>query len=217
MRYVKKALEGLRDNMVNSTAVLVCTHPIYAFLETGAFKMTHQVSINARYNVTMLMYGGLGLGLTYGRKLSRQFFNITDKTNEWTQFAHDALYTLAVSLPINPPFYLWSGETDVKKIAIGTVVNSCVSGVIGPMLGYFIDVYRDLVGIEKCERPTYPKTIKSLRPTIKKSLAAGLVAASIGLTAGVYSLTPDKEDVVQIENASNSPQDQAKELYSNDF
>ncbi len=218
MKYYKRVIEGLRDHLVNSTAIMTSVNPLYALLETKAFHMTDQVSINARYRATWLTYGGLGWILLEGRKLSRRFFDITEKTSEWIQLAHDGIYTFCISLPIGPPFYWWSGETDLRKIAVGTIASAGVGVLAGPVLGYGVDVYKDLVGLDECKRPSYPDVVKNLGSNTKRVIAAGLVAASIGLTAGVYSLTPDiEENNVQIENASNSPQDQAKELYSNDF
>ena len=86
--------------------------------------------------------------------------------------------------------YLVSGETDFKKVAIGTGINVAVSPLAGIIMGYSIDGFRDLTGLEDSER--IPELVKKQKPSIKKSLAAILTAASIGLTAGIYSLTPDK-------------------------
>lgn len=62
---------------------------------------------------------------------------------------------------------------------------------LGGWTGYAIDAYRDLSGLQHCERPLYPLLLKRLSPRMKKGLAVALTAASVGLTGLVYSFTPD--------------------------
>lgn len=58
----------------------------------------------------------------------------------------------------------------------------------GAPIGYAIDVFKDLTGLEECNRKIYPNFIKNQKPLIKKSLAGLVTAGAVGLTAGVYAL-----------------------------
>lgn len=62
--------------------------------------------------------------------------------------------------------------------------------VLGVPRGYFIDLFRDLSGIQESAR--IPEKIKNLKPRYKKGLIALLTASSLAITCGIYSLTPDK-------------------------
>lgn len=105
---------------------------------------------------------------------------------------HDSLYMCAFNIVLAPPIYLVSGAREAREIIIGTAIAAGLGLVQGPWLGYAVDVGRDLTGLGRCERRTYPDLIRRRNPKIKKGLAATLVAASIGLMGGIYSLTPDK-------------------------
>jgi hypothetical protein len=229
MTYFRKVVDKLKYPMVDSTALLVASHPIFTAFETMVSGMSDDVSINTRLYITGLTYAGLGWGIGKVRDFSKSLFKITDETKEGIQQIHDSVYMAAVNLPLGFGIYTLAGETDIKKMAIGTGMGIVFGAFMGPWIGYAIDSYRDLTGLEQCERRAYPNFIKNLKPTAKKGLATMLTATSIGAMGVIYSLTPnsDTQAVYQeklvIEQRINEPvvkqsgenlENLMKELYS---
>ncbi len=207
----RKAKDWLINNakyhFTDSTSLLAVLTPIFAAFETGVAGMSDEVSTNARLTAAGLTYfAGMGGLWGKGNDISRKIFKITDKSKEKTQSIHDCLYSGAFNVVVMPIVYITSGTRDVKEIAIGTSMAVAYGLTQGPVLRYAVGVGRDLVGLNVYERRTYPELVRKQRPTVKKGLAAFLTAASIGLTAGVYSLTPEKENPeVQNKVAASCP------------
>ncbi|MCK5624275.1 L-alanine exporter AlaE [Candidatus Pacearchaeota archaeon] len=198
---------------VDTLAMLVESHPLFAAIEVGVAGMSDEMSINARVVGTIVACGGLGYVFGKGRDLSKKLFKITNKTKEVVQHAHDIGYAFALNLAITPPMYtlsqLMAGEDlDFKKIAIGTISASILGGINGSPMGYSIDVFRDLTGIKECNRKSYPNLVKRQGSKIKKTIAVGLIAASMGAMGLIYSATPNKakeSQKYQIEQVENIP------------
>ena len=171
--------------------------PVYATFETGVAGMTNAVSLNARLIILGCGYCGAAWVYGQGRSFWRKAFKINDLTKEAKQHMHDAFYAVTFNALFSPVTYLISGETDWKKIGIATASAAVLGLTNGGPLGYTIDVFNDLAGIRECERKSYPTVIKRQSPKVKKAIAAGLVAASIGLTALVYEIVPNRKINVQ--------------------
>lgn len=195
MKYVSKTVDNLKYHVVDSTALLAESTPIFAAFETGLAGMSDDISMNARLFATGLTYlGGMGYAYAKGRDLSRKLFKIKDTTKEKIQGFHDSVYLGAFNLAVAPAIYLASGARDPKEIAIGTASAIALGLVNGAPMGYAVDLFRDLTGLKECERPSYPRLLKRQNSKTKKGLAALLTAGAIALTAGVYSLTPNKQE-----------------------
>lgn len=188
----RKIANNLAKHIVDTTAILSSTNPIYSAMEVGISGMPDEVSIGSRWTVAALSYGGMALAYAKGRELSRKAFSITDRTKERFQTLHDFAYTAAFNLAVAPPIYLSMGA-NLKQAAIGGLTAAAFSTVMGPVMGYSIDVAEDLVGLRECNRPSYPRFVKKQKPLVKKGLAGLLVAGSIAAMAGIYALTPDKQ------------------------
>ncbi len=194
MKYVSKAVDNLKYHVVDSTALLAESTPIFAAFETGLAGMSDEISMNARLFAAGLTYlGGMGYAYAKGRDLSRKLFKIKDTTKEKIQSFHDAAYLGAFNLVAAPAIYLIVGARDPKEIAIGTASAIALGVVNGAPMGYAVDLFRDLTGLKECERPSYPNILKKQKSRTKKGLAALLTAGAIALTAGVYALTPNAE------------------------
>ncbi len=193
----EKIKDWIKNNsklyFADSTALLAESTPILAAFETGLAGMSDEISMNARLLGAGLTYFGLGYSYTKGRDLSKKLFKIKDATKEKMQILHDSLYTGAFSLGVSPLIYLASGARDFKEIAIGTASAVALGLVNGAPVAYSVDLFRDLTGLKNCERPSYPNLLKNLKSKTKKGLAALVLAGSLGLTAGVYSLTSNEE------------------------
>ena len=195
-----KIIDNLKYHFVDSTSLNAAANPIYSAFEVGIAGMSDEVSIAARSIATGLTYfAGMGWAFGKGRDIWRRNFKINDNTKEQIQGLHDALYASAFTLLVVPPLYLASGVNDIRQLAIGTGTAVIVGMVHGPLLGYAVSVGRDLTGLEACHRRTFPDFVRKSDSKIKKGLGLTLVAASIGLMAGIYSLTPnaDEETVPQ--------------------
>lgn len=189
---LENLVHGVKRHISDGTAVNVVYSPLYALMETSFAGMSHAHSQDSRLLGAAIVYAGLGNLVGKGRDFSKKMFKIDDNTPEKIRKIHDVIYLAATPLLINPPFYLAVGVRDVKEIAIGTLAG-CVLGAVGGIpMGYSIDYFRDLIGVEKSER--MPAKISHLKPRAKKLIASGLVALSIGLTGIVYEMVPDKDN-----------------------
>lgn len=198
MKYNNKLVDNLKQHVVDSTALLVESNPLYCALEVGIAGMSVATSMNARILATGIAYAGVGSLLSKGRDLSRKLFKITDQTKERIQCIHDIGYTAAFNLVTCPPMYavsqtLAGEDIDPIKIAIGTLAGTIFGSINGPPMGYAVDTFRDLSGIRKCNRLSYPNFLKGQSSKVKKVILTGLVGASIGTMGLIYSLTPNTE------------------------
>ncbi|MFH1500770.1 MAG: L-alanine exporter AlaE [archaeon] len=181
-----KVKEALKKHLVDSTAMIVAAHPIAAPYEKFMAGMTNAVAIKSRLVVTGIGYLGMASVFTKGRDLSRKYFNITDESRAGVQALHDIGYNMAFNAVAMPPIYYVSGARDWKEVAIGTGMTVGLSFFSGWVIGYTVDLYRDLLGIEESKR--IPEVIRRQPARIKKGLAGLVTAASLGLLVGIYSL-----------------------------
>lgn len=198
MEYKNKVVDNLKQHVVDSTALLAESTPVFAAFEVGIAGMSDATSMNARMLAAGIAYAGVGYLFGKGRDLSRKVFKITDQTKERTQHIHDVGYTAAFNLAISPPMYaisqtLAGEDIDLTKIAIGTAAATAFGAVNGSPMGYAVDVFRDLSGVRECNRPSYPKFLKKQSAKVKKGILAGLIGASIGVAGLIYSMTPNTE------------------------
>jgi len=188
----------LKYHIVDSTALLTFSNPIFSVMETIVSGMSDAESIKSRESIAGLTYLGLGYLYGKGRDLSRKIFKINDQTKEKIQYVHDAVYSAAFNAALSPLIYHFlAGVDDPRKIALGTMSTIGYSLLLGAPMGYSVDVLRDLTGLKKCERKSYQQIIQNKSSKTKKFIAAGLIAASIAAMAAVYSLTPDKTHIQQ--------------------
>ncbi len=187
-----KITTGLKYHIVDTTALNTLANPIFQALEVTVYRMSDQVSLNARVFASTVGYLGVGFVLARGRDLSRYVFGITNKTKEKVQRLHDKTYLTVFNAGFAPTMYVCSGEADPIKIGTGTAIAMALGWFTGDYFGYAVDSFRDLAGLEKCERKFYQDLIKRQKPSVKKGLAALLVGTSVVINYGVYKLTPDK-------------------------
>lgn len=186
--------KGLKNHIIDSTAMLVASTPIFAGLENIVLGMSDEVSTNARLLATGLTYGGFGFLLSKSRDIYRKFLKITDQTKERKQQISDSIYGGLWNLFIAPPFYYASGARDLSEIVGGTAIGILFGLTSGGLVGYAIDMYRDLTGIKESAR--VPIYIRNKSSKFKLGLATAITASAIALTTGVYKITPDKEQAV---------------------
>jgi len=191
---LEKLINNGKQYLSDCTAVAAVYTPAYALMEVGLAGMSHQQSLDARLVGLSSIYLGLGSVISLGRDYSRKLFDITEDSPGKIRKIHDTLYLATIAIVSNPIFYLAIGARDVKEIVVGTVAGAVLSAVIGAPMGYVIDWFRDLLGVEPAQH--MPSFMKRCSSRVKKTIAVGLVAASVGLTGAVYHLVPDKEPVI---------------------
>lgn len=206
-----KVGKQIDDAICVSTAIVVVSSPIQALADTAIaeaigrgcynldihflnlnnlLSMTDGNSIGAKFGMAKLMYGGLGWAYGKLRDKSRKVFGLGDKSKESLQGLHDFIFTLTYSSSMLVGSYMLGGEHDWTKIGTALFIAGITQPVRGPYIGRFTDYYRDLLGLKECNRSTYPEKIKNLGRTAKLGVAALGVAASVGLMAAIYGLTP---------------------------
>lgn len=188
-----KIIENLNYHLVDSTALLTLTNPIFSVIETIGSDMSNETSINARILATGLTQIGFGRLFTKGLDISRDYFNINNEATEKMKYLHDSIYAGLYNIAITPAFYYASGARDLKEIALGTAFSIGLAFLSGGVLGYTVDNFRDLAGLKETER--IPQFVKKQTPKMKKILATTLVAGSIGLMSGIYAFNPNKEEI----------------------
>jgi len=196
-----------KKHWVDCTAINTFAVPICAAMETSAKicdfmnkyipyvdvnPVSDNISLITRAYAVGLGYLGLASLLSKGRNASRKLFKIKKDSGEFLQWLHDTPYLIGFNAIVNPVLYYLSGSRDLKEVIGGTLALSFFSAFAGYPIGYTIDVFKDLTGLESCERRLYPNFIKNQSPKIKKGLAALLVTVAIAATVGVYALTPNK-------------------------
>jgi hypothetical protein len=185
----RKASNSLTCHLVDSTALLVESTPVFAFFETRIAGMSNTVSINARLFAAGLTYlAGTGYIYAKGRDLSRRLFKIKDDTTERLQVLHDAAYLSAFNLVVAPLIYGASGARNIKQIAIGTATAMGFGLINGGLMGYAVDLFRDLTGLKECNRPSYPGVLRHKNPRIKQGLAILLTVGALAITVGIYAV-----------------------------
>lgn len=195
---MKRMINHLKYHLVDSTALLAESTPVFAAFEVGIAGMSDATSMNARMLAAGIAYAGVGYLFGKGRDLSRKLLKITDQTKERIQQICDIGYTVSFNIAVSPPMYaisqtLAGEDIDFGKIAIGTAAAVAFGAINGVPLGYTVDVFRDLSGIKECNRPSYPKFFKGQGKRIKRGILAGLIGASIGISGMIYSLTLNAE------------------------
>ncbi|MBI4894987.1 MAG: hypothetical protein HY831_00705 [Candidatus Aenigmarchaeota archaeon] len=191
-----KIKEGLTKHVIDTTGIMTEVNPVCAAVEIVS-GMSVQSSMEARIFSTYLNYLGLGYVFARGRDLSRYVFGVSPDSPEKSQTVHDALYTTAATLVLSPAIYaatqtMYGHEIDMYQIGKTTIPMACIAFFNGVPIGYAVDTFRDLTGIEECKRPSYPPALKRQVPKMKKVIVAGLIATSLGAMSFVYSLAPHK-------------------------
>jgi len=210
----QKTIKELALSFVSTTGILVASSPIQVVADTAINElvgkgadllnitalhlnelaaMTNAKSIGGKCGMALLMYGGFGLLYDKVRNASREYFGLSNPKDMKTELRlqrHDFWLTMAYSSAMLIGGYHIFGEHDWGKIACATIVSGMTQPIRGPLVGFAMDCYKDFFGFKDCNRPTYPQAIKNLSKKAKAGVAVLGVAASIGLMAGMYSLTP---------------------------
>ena len=190
MTLAKDVVREAKKYVVDSTAVLSASTPIFAGLEMLVMQIPAENSVNARLLSAKLTYMGMGYAVGKAREFYLKMMQVSDQTSKSAKFLYDAAYVALFNMAVTPPFYYYSGVHDIKKIVFGTAIAIGVGLVSGGPVGYVIDAYRDLTGIQESRR--LPAFVKNMNPRLKLGLATALTAAALGITVKIYDLAPGK-------------------------
>jgi len=182
-------VNAVKLHVVDATALLVVSHPVYGAMETYIAGMDDEVSLISRLIITGISYLGFASLISRGRDFSRSFFGISDETKERFQVGHDMVYNAVFNLVANPLIYLAAGSRDVQEIAVGSLSGAAIGLTFGGLFGYSLDAYRDLFGLKSTNR--LPDLVAKQSSSRKKAIAFAGMAVSTALLALVYVSTPD--------------------------
>lgn len=182
---IDKIVNASKQYFVDTTGSLLTSVPIYAAIETFVAGMSVEVSLESRLKIVAARYCGLGIIYAGCRDFSRKIFNVKKEDGESKKLIHDSAYTAMYNIPVAIAAYVSSGANSQQAIA-GTMCAFALGLVSGPLTGYNVDVFRDLMETRQSERT--PSFIKNIGKFKRKILAASLIAASIFTTAGIYTL-----------------------------
>jgi hypothetical protein len=193
-----------KNHLSDCVSMISSTTPIFIAFETNAGKLLGKVpyldakdlnddlSLAARMKIFKWSLLGLAYAYMGLNKVSRKVFNVDDKSSEFKQVTHDAIYTIGFNGVVAPLLYYASGARDLGEILAGTAIAMALAVPVGPLMRYSAGVGRDLLGLEKYERKTYPILLRERSNYVKKAVYAGLVGASVGLSELFYSMTDSK-------------------------
>jgi len=179
----------LKQHLVDTTALLVVSHPIYAAMETLVMNIPEDVSLRTRGIATVTSFAGLGWLYAKGRDASRGYFGIDQECSEMSQTVHDTGYAIGFAGAVSPVFYAAAGGC-LEDTVYGTLGAMGLSIFSGPIMGYSLDAFRDLVGLQESHR--LPSIVKNRSQRTKGVIAAGLLAASLALFGAVYVVQTDE-------------------------
>ncbi len=174
----------VKRHLSDSTAIVTMANPIYAGIETLVVGMSNDVSIDSRLINTGLTFAGLG-SVTKIRDYSKRVFKIGKESKEYIKGLHDIVFASAFIVGIKPMVYVLSGETDWKKIALATGISVLSGMAMAYPMGYLVDSYRQLTGVEDTGR--LPQFIEKQSSATKKTLAAMLTTGSVIVAGAIYT------------------------------
>ena len=188
----------LKNYIVDCLAIICETNVVFAFYEVFLNDLSVKTSLYFRFLGTLITISGVGYIFAKGRdklkEVGKKFFEKYVKIKEkWKKFAdvfydifYGALFNFTVTPLIFTLSYSISHKTtpELSKIITFSLGATILTTVNNPMLGYTIDVFRDLANIKECERSLY-KHIKPKRKTLALFL---LIASSFASLTAIYGI-----------------------------
>lgn len=182
---MRKSYEKVRSHVVDTTAVLVASNPIFTLSENVLSGMSDKLSIDNRINGSLLFYLGAGFLFSKGREVYNRLLNI--KEDSKYKGLYDVVWGTIFGAGFNAAVTATNSQS-LEDIAAGAFAGAITGSVTGFPAGYSIDTFRDFTGISPSER--LPEKVKGFSRKAKKGLAVGLIAASLAFMSGVYKATP---------------------------
>jgi hypothetical protein len=186
----EKTKERLKTHFVDSAAIITESNPTYAFFEVFVSGLSVRTSLNSNIIASLITLTGIGYLIGKLRDISIKIFKVDEKS-EKKMMTHDFLYSFSINF-LTAPFiygfsqYMANENIDIKRIFFASFVAGVVGSFNGVPLCYSIDIFRDLFGIKKCERPFY-KSIK-IKEENKKKIGYALILSSIATVGLIYGL-----------------------------
>ncbi|MFH1649951.1 MAG: hypothetical protein ABIA93_05360 [Candidatus Woesearchaeota archaeon] len=191
----------MQRNISDATGFSVVAVPSNAILETlippGVSDLE---SMKTRGIVMATLYLGLGRVIAKNMDWSRGKFHLDPEKDVGRTWLHDAGYTLALTMLVNPPIYYLSGVHDTEDLFWKTLEVGVLAVAAGGAMGYCKDVFGELAGLQPRKRLSENMYNAPIRT--RRAVMAGIVATSIALTTTIYSL-PN----YQSHNQEKAPQD----------
>lgn len=207
----KGVMYYINKSLLESTTTYLAMLPANVSIETIVSNMTDEVSLKSRL---------AGVGLTYvlmptfmlTKFLVGKAAKITEDSKSSSKRKLESLVAMGMVMPLKAGiYYFYAGETDLTKIAIGTLGTTAAAGVLAPGLLYLANVVKEGLGYEEEKRT--PNWLMQKTYTAKKRVFAGAAAASLAAAALIYCLTPNNG----IDTQAQLPEPAAIELTSQEY
>ncbi len=182
---IGKIYEKVRDHVVDTTAVLVASNPLFTISENILSGMSDELSIDNRIKGSLLFYFGAGFLFSKSRDMYNKLLNV--KEDSRYKGLHDTLLGAIFGAGFNAMITATNSQS-LEDITAGAFAGFIPGSITGFPVGYAIDTFRDFTGITSSKR--IPERIRNLPKKVKNTLAIGLVAVSLAFMSGVYNATP---------------------------
>ncbi len=176
--------KNLTKYVAENTAIVSFITPVFAGLETILIGMDNNDSIRARVIGIAAVYLGIGTLYSRGRDKFREKFNVNSGDSESKIQFYDTLYGFVFNLAVAPTFYYLAGCRDLKEILMGSATGITIGVTTAAAIGYAIETYKDLIGVETSKR--LPNFISKLNAREKVFLATLLTTGSLAATCEIY-------------------------------
>ncbi len=177
-------LEGIisrvEKQMVDATALVVASQPVYAFFELYVGHVPPDTSFGSRLWAIGTTYAGVGLLVSMCREWWKSRARIAPGSSEKRKLIHDMGYKAVFNVLTQPITYvgvgLFTEGMSVEKIVSGTVATTVVAFLSGGYECYVLDAFRELWGVNAPER--LPMCVQNMTSAQKKGIALVFSAVS---------------------------------------
>ena len=177
-------LIGVRGYFRDFLAIAVATTPVYAVLEVHMFHMSVSTSAFARTLTVTALFLGLGQLICVCRDFSHRFFGLVPgSTKNIILVPHDLAFMALINGALAPIVYFLSDAT-ARQLLHGIFTAMAVSFVTGPLVGFSIDTFRELMGVKPVRR--LPHRLAQISQRGRFVWAAFVVALSTLVVASSY-------------------------------
>ena len=173
-------LARVEKQVIDATALVVASQPMYAFFELYVWPMPPTVSLGSRLWAIGATYAGVGFLVATCREWWKSRAGICSGKSERKKWIHDMAYKAVFNAATQPVTYvavgLFTGGVALQDVIGGTAATTLVAFASGGYECYVLDTFRELWGIKPPER--LPMCVQEKSSAQKKGIALTFSALS---------------------------------------
>ena len=177
---LENILSRVEKHVIDATAFVVASQPVYAFFELYVGHVPPQTSLGSRLWSIGTTYAGVGAFVSFGREWWKSRAHINTGASEKKRIIHDMGYKAAFNFLTQPITYVavgyFTGDITVEGVIGGTLATTVVAFFSGGYECYALDAFRELWGIHPLKR--LPVCVQRMKSTHKKGLVTLFSVAS---------------------------------------